>query len=375
MSYDGLNKYIRITDIDDKTHKFKTNDITSPDIDLTLTDNYLLREGDLLFARTGASVGKTYKYNVTDGKVYYAGFLIRARIKPEYDVNFIFNQTLTKKYNNFINIMSQRSGQPGVNAHEYAEYSFMIPCIKEQNRIGELFEKIDKMIALQQAKLRKIIKTKKAYLSDLFPKEGEKYPNKRFEGFTKSWEQYALGEIAPLRGGYSFQSNNFIGKGVPIVRISNILTNETVGGSFAYYSEQTDDERYLLPHNAAVLAMSGATTGKVSILDNPNNKKVYQNQRVGYFRDTRIVNYSLISTLVKSPLFDWQLKDVLVTGAQPNVSPKEIDSFTFRIPKDKEEQTKIARFFNSLDKKIDLEKQKLNKLEQLKQAYLNELFV
>ena len=58
--FDGNNKYIRITDIDDNTREFLTTDITSPDCDLTLADNYRLEEGDIVFARTGASVGKTF---------------------------------------------------------------------------------------------------------------------------------------------------------------------------------------------------------------------------------------------------------------------------------------------------------------------------
>ena len=83
--YDGENKYIRITDIDDNTHEFLTDALTSPDINLTGAENYKLTEGDILFARTGASVGKSYIYKDSDGLVYYAGFLIRARIKEEYD--------------------------------------------------------------------------------------------------------------------------------------------------------------------------------------------------------------------------------------------------------------------------------------------------
>ena len=110
MEFDGENKYIRITDIDEQSHKFIQSGLTSPNIDLLNADDYLLKEGDILFARTGASVGKSYQYDPLDGKVYYAGFLIRARIKPEFDSSFIFQNTLTEKYNNFIKITSQRSG-------------------------------------------------------------------------------------------------------------------------------------------------------------------------------------------------------------------------------------------------------------------------
>ena len=120
--YDGENKYIRITDIDNNTHEFLTYNLTSPDIDLTDAENYKLAEGDILLARTGASVGKSYIYRDSDGLVYYAGFLIRARIREEYDAEFVFQSTLTDKYNKYIAVTSQRSGQPGMNAQEYSEF-------------------------------------------------------------------------------------------------------------------------------------------------------------------------------------------------------------------------------------------------------------
>ena len=123
--YDGKNKYIRITDIDDLSHEFLQSNLTSPDTDISQADNYRLNEGNILFARTGASVGKTYIYKHSDGRVYYAGFLIRAKLFKEYAPEFIFQNTLTSKYKRFIQITSQRSGQPGVNAQEYADYGLM----------------------------------------------------------------------------------------------------------------------------------------------------------------------------------------------------------------------------------------------------------
>ena len=122
--FDGIHKYLRITDIDDASRLFLTDKLSSPDINFTVGDyeNYKLQKNDLLFARTGASVGKTYLYRKTDGEVYYAGFLIRARLRDSYDGNFVFQQTLTDKYKQFIEITSQRSGQPGVNGKEYGEW-------------------------------------------------------------------------------------------------------------------------------------------------------------------------------------------------------------------------------------------------------------
>lgn len=160
--FDGENKYIRITDIDDETRQFLPTNLTSPDIDLQNSENYKLEEGDIVFARTGASVGKTYIYKDFDGLVYYAGFLIRAKIKPEFNVDFVFYNTLTTDYERFIYITSQRSGQPGVNAQEYSEYEFYVPSYEEQSKISKVFNNLDHLITLHQRELEETKKKKKS---------------------------------------------------------------------------------------------------------------------------------------------------------------------------------------------------------------------
>ena len=149
-TYDGKNRYVRITDIDDETRLFSTADLTSPDIDLKSAENYRLQEGDIVFARTGASVGKTYIYKPSDGIMYYAGFLIRARIQPEYSADFVFQNTLTEQYRKFVAITSQRSGQPGINAQEYSTFEFSVPSYAEQQQIGAFFRHLDHLITLHQ---------------------------------------------------------------------------------------------------------------------------------------------------------------------------------------------------------------------------------
>ena len=181
-------------------------------------------------------------------------------------------------------------------------------------------------------------------------------------------------EIAPLRGGYAFKSESYTDSGIPIIRISNILSNGTVGDDFAYYDEQNEDEIYSLKNGSALLAMSGATTGKVSILKCKNTDKYYQNQRVGYFERKQEYDYGFVSTIVRSSLFIEQLTAVLVAGAQPNVSSKDIDSFDFFFPKCKEEQEKIGKYFLSIDHLITLHQRKLEKLKIVKKAMLENCF-
>ena len=166
--FDGENKYIRITDIDDVSRKFKEDSLTSPDIDVSECDNYLLCEKDILFARTGASVGKTYLYVKKDGKVYFAGFLIRARIKDKFDSKFIFQNTLTDRFTQYVKVTSQRSGQPGVNGKEYGEYELYLPNYEEQQAIGAYFSNIDNLINSYQEKISQLEILKKKLLQDMF---------------------------------------------------------------------------------------------------------------------------------------------------------------------------------------------------------------
>ena len=150
-NFDGINKYIRITDIDEQTAEYKQDFLVSPDA--PLEDKYIVKDGDILFARTGASTGKTYIYNPQDGKIYYAGFLIRANVKNENNPKFVFYQTKTYRYKKWISIMSMRSGQPGINSQEYASYKFLIPIKAEQDKISCLINLLDLRIQTQ----RKII--------------------------------------------------------------------------------------------------------------------------------------------------------------------------------------------------------------------------
>ena len=168
-NYDGMHKYIRITDIDDETHNFIQSNLTSPDIDFNMdVSDYKLNVGDIVFARTGASVGKTYLYNPNDGDLYYAGFLIRGKVKEDCDAGFIYQNTLTKEYDSFIRITSQRSGQPGVNSKEYATFRLNIPCKDEQEKISKILNCLDELFTLHQRKLERLQEVKKDLLQKMF---------------------------------------------------------------------------------------------------------------------------------------------------------------------------------------------------------------
>ena len=242
--YDGKHKYIRITDIDDSTHLFLQDDLTSPDIDFSTADDYLLQEGDVLFARTGASVGKTYIYRRSDGDLYFAGFLIRAKIKSDYDADFVFQNTLTDSYDSYIRITSQRSGQPGVNAQEYANFALSVPSLAEQKKIGAYFSHLDSLITLHQRKCDKLIQFKAAMLKKMFPQNGADKPELRFKGFTDAWEQRKLGELMEITSVKRIHQSDWTDSGVRFLRARDIVAvskNEEVSEPLFISQEKYDE--------------------------------------------------------------------------------------------------------------------------------------
>lgn len=151
--FDGENKYIRITDIDEASSTYNDKDIVSPDG--RLTDNYVVNDRDILLVRTGASTGKSYLYRKSDGKLYYAGFLIRANI-TEHNPYFVFSQLHTHRYWRWVSIMSARSGQPGINSQEYSSFPIFTTSLHEENKISTLLSLLNERIVTQNKIIEKL---------------------------------------------------------------------------------------------------------------------------------------------------------------------------------------------------------------------------
>jgi type I restriction enzyme S subunit len=348
-AYDGENKYIRITDIDDNTHKFLTDSLTSPDIDLTGADNYKLTEGDILFARTGASVGKSYIYRNSDGLVYYAGFLIRARINEEYDKEFVFQNTLTDRYNKYIAVTSQRSGQPGVNAQEYAEFEINVPKKEEQTKIGTYFRNLDHLITLHQRKYDKLQIIKKSMLEKMFPQSGSCFPEIRFKGFTDSWEQRKFSDVVEIGSGMDYKH---LGEGdIPVYG---------TGGYMLSVDSALSEEK-----DAIGIGRKG-TIDKPYILRAP----FWTVDTLFYCIPKENHDLDFINCLFQT--VDWKKKDES-TGV-PSLSKVIINNVEAVVPSF-DEQKKIGEYFNSIDHLITLHQREVEKLQNIKKSMLETMFV
>lgn len=269
----------------------------------------------------------------------------------------------------------ESTGVPSLSKVAINNTNVIIPSEAEQRKIGSFTSQLDILLTLHQRKLDQLKKLKKYFLQNMFPTKGKKVPRIRFKGFTGDWEERKLRECAPIRGGFAFESKKFVNSGVPIIRISNILGDGNVGGEFTYYDEQNNDSQYILPDKALIMAMSGATTGKVGILDNPNNLKYYQNQRVGYFLQNDEYDYKFIGTFLRSNLFQNQLKEVLVSGAQPNISGNDINKLIINIPVSLAEQKQIGRIMELFDEIIAIHHRRLDQLQTMKKFMLQNMFI
>jgi type I restriction enzyme S subunit len=162
---DQLPTYIRITDISENG-QFSPNPRFS--VEASNANRYYLHAGDVVFARTGASVGKSYLYQPNDGDLVFAGFLIRARPNPEILLPaFLTTYAATKPYWDWVRFMSMRSGQPGINGSEYAQLTLLLPPTSEQTAIAAVLSDMDAEIDALEARRAKTRDLKQAMMQEL----------------------------------------------------------------------------------------------------------------------------------------------------------------------------------------------------------------
>ena len=157
--------YLRITDIDDYGHFIESD---KKSVDDSQNEDYFLNPGDIVFARTGNTTGKTYLYNPKDGKLVFAGFLIRfAPNQKKLIPHYLKAVTETSSYWAWVETNSARTGQPGINANEYKSFKFTIPPIEEQKQIAKILTTQDKKIQTEETNLAKLKELKKGLMNDL----------------------------------------------------------------------------------------------------------------------------------------------------------------------------------------------------------------
>ena len=358
--FDGENKYIRITDIDEASSTYIDKDIVSPDG--TLTENYLVNDRDILLARTGASTGKSYLYRKSDGKLYYAGFLIRANV-TKHNPYFVFSQLHTHRYWSWVSIMSARSGQPGINSQEYSSFPVYVTSLREEEKISALLSLIDERIATQNKiieKLESLIKgiiyqTKsiglahntwqKTELKNVLQERNEKNAN-GYDVCSVSVTQGVVNQIEYL--GRSFAAKDTLHYNV--VKYGDIVYTKSPTGDFPYGIVKRSN----IKCDVAVSPLYGVYK--------PVNDYVGIILHFYFMQSNNAINYL-------HPLIQKGAKNTI------NITNGRFLENTIPLPKKEEETKCLAWVLTSIQNKIILEQDLLHSYQKQKQYLLRQMFI
>lgn len=340
-AYDGENKYIRITDIDESSSTYDDKDIVSPDG--TLSDNYLVKERDILLARTGASTGKTYLYRKSDGKLYYAGFLIRANVTT-HNPYFVFSQLHTHRYWRWVSIMSARSGQPGINSQEYSSFPVFTTSIQEENKIAKLLSLLDERISTQNKIIEDLKKLKSAISKKLLDND--------------RWTTYKIQDIAKIGRGRVISSVEIERQKHPLYPVYSSQTSND--GIMGYLDDYMFDGEYI------TWTTDGANAGTVFY-------------RKGKFNCTNVCG-----TLKIQPKYDCYFvslvlqqatqKYVSFNLANPKLMNNIMASIKIKMP-DIEMQKQLSKIFQTLDNCLLVHQRTCDMYSREKQYLLCQMFI
>lgn len=191
----------------------------------------------------------------------------------------------------------------------------------------------------------------------------------------KNWKIKPLGEVCKLKNGFAFKSDNYLAKGIPVIRISDIKDGLIVPRNTVHVSENSIYDSYIIYENEIIVAMSGATTGKFGIYKSKD--KAYQNQRVGKFDilDKTILDNNFLLHQLHS--LKRQIEKDAYGGAQPNISSKKIEEMEIVLPPLEIQQaivSKIEELFSELDKGIEDLKTAQHQLKTYRQSVLKWAF-
>ena len=234
----------------------------------------------------------------------------------------------------------------------FFETELMIPQdIEEQKKIGKYFEELDHLITLHQRKCEQTKKLKKYMLQKMFPQNGAKVPEIRFDGFTYDWEQRKLGEVFEFQYG-EFNNNPDNGGEYPIYGANGII-----GGYTDWNAE-----------NSSIIGHMGAYAGYV--VWGEGKHFVTYNGTIARPKDNSIdskYGYYLLDSK--------KIYKICAGSGQPFVSYSDLNGIDILLPKDKDEQRVLAYYFTNLDHLITLHQRKCDELKKMKKYMLQNMFI
>ena len=323
----------------------------------------------VLIAEDGANDVKNYPVTFVKGYIWVNNHAHVLQAKIGISNNLFLSYSLKNK--NLLPYLVG-SGRMKLNADVLMNLLLKIPSLKEQQKIGNFFAKLDKLLDLQQQKIDKLELLKKALLQKLFPKHDADIPELRFKEFEDVWRKHKLKEVSKIIGGGTPDTKN------PKYWNGNInwfSPNEIGNSPYAVSSHKkiTDlglkkSSAKLHPAEKTILFTSRAGIGDMAILTKP----AATNQG---FQSLEL-NNNVDSYFVYSYGFEIKKKaNRLASGSTfLEISKNEMEKITLMFPSEQEQQ-RIGNLLSKVDQLIELENKKLQDFQQVKKCLLQNMFV
>lgn len=295
---------------------------------------------------------------------YYVSIVYDKTLDTDFLKEILLLPSSLKMYKNYATgslIERQR-----VQYHTFSKLQFLFPTLEEQRTIGRLFKSLNLIITLHQRKLEHLKLKKKSLLQKLFPKEGEVYPELRFPGFTDPWEQRKLGEIA------SINPRTELPNSFKYVDLESVIGTNLIG------CKKIEKEN--APSRAQRLASFGDIFYQ-TVRPYQRNNYLFEKDdddvvfSTGYAQLRSELDSYFLFTLIQTDSFVRKVLDNCTGTSYPAINSSELGKILISVPQDKLESHQIGTVFRVLDNVITLHQRKLEHLQLLKKALLQQLFV
>jgi type I restriction enzyme, S subunit len=311
---------------------------------LELTENELKRfqliDGDLLFGRRSLVESGAGKCSLVDNlkePLVFESSIIRVRLDSSL-VNPKFYFYYFSSHRGRSKIMAIVSGVnvKGIRGSDLKKIRVDVPTLETQNKIASILSAYDDLIENNQRRIALLEESARLLYREWFVKL--RFPGhedtKIVDGVPEGWKRGTIGQIARLRSGYAFKSKDWLEQGNPVIKIKNIDNGSIDLNGCQCISDSISDKAksYLLETGYLVIAMTGATVGKVGIMPR-TEKNHYLNQRVGEFIPNNDVDCTpFLYTFFRTEEAQKQVLNYAGGAAQPNISGKQLEGLQVLLP-------------------------------------------
>ena len=334
------------------------------------TNNYLIEQGDILinFINSEAKMGTAaYVTRRPERDTIYTTNILRCKVNDEYNPYFIYSLTFLNSYKNYIaSITKPAVNQASFTTVDFKKYSIKIPTVKEQNQIADLIKTFNKLITLHQRKLDNLKLKKKALLQKLFPKNGERYPELRFPGFTDAWEQRKLGEVVTINPKTELPDE------FKYVDLESVVGTNLLGFQVIKKENAPSRAQRLASYGDVFYQTVRPYQRNNYLFENVDKDMVFS---TGYAQLRSKLDSYFLLTLVQNDNFVKVVLDNCTGTSYPAINGSELGKITVQIPSNEVEANQIGKVFRGIDKSITLHQRKLDHLQLQKNALLQQMFV